>query len=213
MSLTKRVGLVVGAAALSLTGTALGGTNEANDQDLRARIAQMEAELAKLQAQSGEQWLTDTRASEIRALVNDVLMDADTRASLLQDGGTAGWDDSGFFLSSADGNNRLEISGLLQIRWMKDLQDHGDDDTSTEAFEDDDESRGGFENTRTKLIFEGNVLSPANTYKVEGDFGQSGGFFLKDAWVRHTMDNGWYIQAGQFKGPFLREELVDAGMQ
>jgi len=206
MSLTKRVGLVAGATALSLTGASFGGTGETNDQDLRARIAQMEAELAKLQAQSGEQWLTEQRATEIRALVNDVLMDADTRASLLQDGGTAGWDQDGFFLASGDGNYRLDISGLIQFRYMLNLQD--DDE-----FVDNDTTRGGFENTRTKLIFSGNIVSPDTTYKVEGDFGQTGTMFLKDAWVRQYYDNGWHVQAGQFKAPFLREELVDAGMQ
>jgi hypothetical protein len=206
MSLTKRVGLVAGATALTLTGASFGGTSEANDQDLRARIAQMEAELAKLQAQSGQEWLTEERAAEIRALVNDVLMDADTRASLLADNGTAGWDDSGFYLASADGNYRLDISGLIQFRYILNLQD--DDE-----FVDNDSTRGGFENSRTKVIFSGNVVSPDTTYKVEGDFGQSGTFGLKDAWVKHQMDSGWYLQAGQFKGPFLREELVDAGMQ
>lgn len=205
MSLTKRVGLVAGAAALTLTGASFAGT-ETTDQDLRARVAQMEAELAKLKAQEGSNWLTEQRATEIRALVQDVLADADTRTSLLQ-GGTAGWDNN-FFLASGDGKFRLNIGGQLQFRWMYSNQD---EDSA------EDTSRGGFENTRTKLVFWGHVVDPAWTYKVEGDFnsrnGGDGAFTLEDAWINYNYDNGWGVKVGQFRSPGLREELVHSSMQ
>ena len=51
----------------------------------------------------GDNWMTEERAEEVRSLVRDVLADADTRASLLQSGMTAGYDD-GFMIGSTDGN-------------------------------------------------------------------------------------------------------------
>jgi hypothetical protein len=213
MSLTKRVGLVAG-AALTLSGVAYGGT-ESNDQDLRARVAQMEAELAKLKSQEGSTWLNEQRAGEIRALVQDVLADADTRASLLQGGGTAGWDNN-FYLASADGNNRLNIGGQLQVRYIYNFQDDGDDDSESGI----DSNRSGFENTRTKLVFWGHVFNPSWTYKVEGDFNSrassdsSGGALgLEDAWINYDYGNGWGIKVGQYRLPFLREELVHSAHQ
>jgi hypothetical protein len=53
----------------------------------------MEAEIARLRAEKGDDWRTQQRAKQIRDLVQDVLADADTRATLLQSGATGGWDE------------------------------------------------------------------------------------------------------------------------
>ena len=53
-------------------------------------MAELKDTVAELKAASDDDWLTERRAQEIRGLVEDVLADADTRASLLQDGMTAG---------------------------------------------------------------------------------------------------------------------------
>lgn len=68
--------------AITLAGGAFAGEG-ATDADLRSRVAELEARLATLQAQNGDQWLTEARAAEIRSLVQDVLADADTRTSLI----------------------------------------------------------------------------------------------------------------------------------
>jgi len=203
MSLTKRVGLVVGAATLSLTGASFAGTNEAGDEDLRNRINDLEAKLAQLQAQNGDQWLTEKRADEIRGLVTDVLSDAGTRSSLLQGGATAGWD-NGFFLRSADGNFALNFSGQMQFRYVYNFQD---DEIGV------DSNRSGFENRRTKVVFDGHVVDPSIEYKIQGAFDRGGGDFeLEDAWISKQYD-AFNIMVGQFKLPFLREELVSSKRQ
>src|SRR5688500_14682619 len=107
MSLMTRVGLahmVSGAAALTLTGVSLGGpaSQGAND-DLAARLAAAEAKIAAMEAAQNQNWLTEHRANEIRGLVQDVLADADTRASLLQAGVASGYDD-GFVISDSAGD-------------------------------------------------------------------------------------------------------------
>ena len=78
MYLTKRIGLVVGAAALTVTGGSFADTTEGVSDS--ARIAELEAKVARLTASQSDSWLTEQRADEIRGLVQDVLADADTRA-------------------------------------------------------------------------------------------------------------------------------------
>ena len=84
MILIKRVGLLTGALALTLTGGSLADTNpEATNQEMRARITELESRLAAVEATEDQDWLTEQRADEIKSLVHDVLADAHTRASLL----------------------------------------------------------------------------------------------------------------------------------
>jgi hypothetical protein len=209
MRFSNRVGLVAGAAALTFAGVGFGDTNgKDNDQDLRARVAQMEAELSRLKAENGDQWLTEQRAAEIRGIIQDVLADADTRASLLQGGASAGHDGH-FFIASADGNFRLNVGGQIQFRHVYNTRD---DDGSGSV----DENRRGFEVRRAKLVFSGNVIDPSWTYRVQGGFrfdGGGGDFELQDAYLEKEFDNGLKIRGGQFKLPFLREELVSSKYQ
>jgi hypothetical protein len=107
MTLSKYVGVMAG-------GLVLAGV--ANAQDYQAEIAQLRAELAEMKAQNGDKWLTEERAAEIKGLVKDVLADAETRTSLQATGATSGYD-NGFFIGSADGNFKLKINALAQMRW------------------------------------------------------------------------------------------------
>ena len=200
MSLMTRVGLLAGASALVLSGASF-ADNPTEAQNLQARIADLEATVARL---NGEQWLNDQRAEEIRSLVQDVLADADTRASLLQAGMTAGYD-NGFVIGSADGNFNLKLNGQLQFRFVWNNQDN---ETAS------DTNRWGFENTRTKLMFSGNVVDPTWLYYIEGNFYRSGGAFtLEDAWIGKDLGDGWTMKAGQMKVPVIREWLVHSQNQ
>lgn len=183
---------------------------------------QLRTQVSDLQAESGENWLSEARASEIRSLVTDVLADADSRASLQSGGMTAGWD-NGFFLSSPDGRFRLEIDGLMQVRWIMNRRDQAAPNDPTDRYV------YGFENTRTRLTFRGHVFGPSLTYMVRGNFSRGGGgtpdtnprlgeprggdFQLLDAWFRWELAEGWYFRGGQFKLPFNREELVSPAYQ
>lgn len=175
---------------------------DANVAELRALVADLQEQVQMLKAQGSANWLTQQRAAEIRSLVQDVLADADTRASLLQGGMTAGYD-RGFFLASADGNYRLNISGRLQFRYVYNNQDNSDDD-----------NRWGFEMRRTRLQFAGHVINPNWTYQIQGDFNRDGGgFTLLDGVIGHKFENGMTVRVGQFKAPFNREELVSSSRQ
>ncbi len=195
-------------------------------QEMAERIESLEeanrslrVEVTELRSETDSGWLTEQRASEIRALVQDVLADVDSRASLQSSGMTAGWD-NGFFLSSPDGRFRLQIDGLMQVRFiMNRREDAGPGDPN-------DQWIYGFENARTRLTFRGHIFGPDLTYLVRGAFSRQGGgvaatlsepaggnFQLLDAWIRSHLIEGWSIRAGQFKLPFNREELVSPANQ
>jgi hypothetical protein len=203
MRLPTRVGLLAGASALALTGVSFA---DDQGQDQAARIAELEAQVAKL---TGDNWLTEERAEEIRGVVQDVLADADTRASLLQSGMTAGYD-NGFVIGSSDGNFSLKLNGQMQARFIYNNQDDG----SITNPNSNDTNRWGFENTRTKLIFTGNVGGPQWRYKIQGNFDRDGGdFFLEDAVISYDCGNGWTLMMGQTKVPLNHEYLVDDAQQ
>jgi len=175
-------------------------------QQLREENQAMRSDLDTLRAQVDDDWITTQRSEEIRQIVYDTLADADTRASLLDDGMTAGWAD-GFFLASSDGRFRMNIAGQMQIRWIYNYHDQVD------------RHRQGFENTRTKLTFSGHVFSRDLQYLVRTDVTRNepglvnGLDFLQDAWVRFLLDEHMSVRVGQFKTPFSREELVSSAYQ
>lgn len=176
-------------------------------EKLRQENQAMRGEIDELRAKTDADWLTQARADEIRALVADVLADADTRASMLQNGLAAGWSEH-FFLASLDGRFKLVLDGLMQVRWIYNFRDQ------------QDRHIHGFENTRTRLTFRGHVFDDDIEYLIRGDFARSGSqavgagvFNLLDAWIRHSFTNEWSVRIGQFKLPFNREELVSPAHQ
>jgi len=203
MSLSTRIGLLAGASALTLTGVSVADTHGEVSTD--ARIAALEAEVSRLR---GEGDLHEHRAAEIRAMVHDVLADADTRASLLSQGMTAGYD-GGFMIGSSDGNFQLKLTGQVQTRFvLNKIRGSG--------LSSSDKTDWGVEMRRTKVQFAGHVVDPSWRYQVRGAFNRgadNGAFELEDAFIEKRLDGGWAVRFGQFKAPFLREELVSSGRQ
>lgn len=133
---------------------------------------------------------------EVRAVVAEMLADAETRSSLLA-AGDAGHD--GKFFIAGDGF-RLNIGGQLQFRYFLSFRD----DNNTDDFQ------SGFQNARVKLDFNGKINRDWD-FRIQtniSDTNDSSGTALEDAWVRYNFPNGWKLRWGQFKLPMLREELV-----
>jgi hypothetical protein len=180
-------------------------TSAMAQSDALAQIAELRAQLAAVQAQAGNNTLTEERANEIKSIVRDTLADADTRTSLQGGGAMAGYD-NGFFMSSADGNFKLKLGVLEQVRFV---------------WQFDDADTMGFENRRTQLAFGGNMFDPSWTYKVVFNYSaystpygeEAGEMDLADASVTKTMDGGIGITAGQYRTPFTRATLVGDGKQ
>ncbi len=111
---------------------------------------------------------------------------------------TAGWD-NGFYLTSADGNFRLNIKGAVQVRFAHNTQNNSPTDND----------RWGFENRRTALKFGGHVVDPSWKYFIHGNFSAGTGMFaLLDAFAEKDLGIGWSVRGGKFKLPFMREQLV-----
>ncbi len=206
-------------------------------ETLEKRNADLQAQVVDLKAQTGDQWLTEERAAEIRALVQDVLSESATRTSLQSTGATAGWD-NGFFIASPDNRFRLEIGGLIQSRFVWSAQRApyvAPTEISPGARIKYDQvgNRTGFDAHNTELWAQGHVISPDIQYMIKGIFQQnqdvgvrigninaspnpqnfigssgSGGIQLLDAWVRVNLTDDWSIRAGQFRAPFGREFLI-----
>jgi len=117
----------------------------------------------------------------------------------------AGWN-KGFFLASPDGNFKLNVTGFMQVRWTANHA-NGDNATSTNG----NNYEWGWENANTYLDFSGNVVDPSWTYHIRGNFanGAAGVMGLTFASVTKDLGNGMGVTVGQFRGPWLRETLVD----
>ena len=217
MTLTKYVGIL--ASGLALTGAA-----SAQGTDAMSEIAQLKAEVATLKSQNGDKWLTEERAAEIKSLVKDVLADSETRTSLQGSGATSGYN-NGFFISSADGNFKLNLSLLAQARFTWNYQP-GNNVTdnpggNTDNGTGDGVSTWAFENRRTQMAFSGNVVDPSWTYMARLNYGSAidpytpfaGEVVLQDAWVNKDFGNGVGLKVGQFKSPFMAESLRNDGAQ
>ena len=209
---------------------------DAENQTLRAELAQMKQRLQRIEAEQGETWLNERRAEEVKTLIAEVLSDADTRASLLDEAVTAGHDGKHFFLRSANGNFLMEIAGHMQLRFIANWADDPFVDNDTAAVEpspgdpgspadpgtpdgEDDESldegESGFTLRRTKLKFSGHITAnPKIGYKIVLAAERDGGDWLtEDFEINHKFANGVKIKGGQFKLPFLRQELVSSSKQ
>lgn len=222
MNPSTRTCLAAAALVLACGGAARADTPDA-DAQLKARIAELEARssrdterigeleqrLSSLDPASGENWLTQRRADEIRTLVEDVLADADTRSSMLG-GMTAGYDD-GAVLGSRDGDWLLRTNFFIQPRFVLNSQSNSPGDPSV----------WGFEVARAKFILSGNVVSPEWFYTLSIELGGvntglpngESRLGLLDAFGGYDFGNGWKAAVGTFKAPMLREELVDARYQ
>lgn len=178
--------------------------------ELRATVERLTTRVNELERADGEQWLSEERAAQIREVVTDVLADAEARSSYQSDGVLAGYAPGrGFFLQSADGDYSLRIAGQIQTRYT--LNQAGDQRTEY-----------GFQLRRARLDFEGNIIDRTWTYKLQAGFARSsnvpvGGsnsdFRLEDAWIEKDLGDGFAVRVGQFRAPWLQEDLVSSRRQ
>jgi phosphate-selective porin OprO and OprP len=211
--------LCVGAAA---TTTGLGAPppdSGSGDEmsALRAKISQMEksqaamqGELQQLRAKDGDNWLNERRTDEVKALVKEVLADADTRASLAGDGMMAGYDGK-FFLASPNGDFRLNFSAQIQGRYIANLRRHGTA-MPVPALSPDDGHEDGFQIRRVEPTFDGYIGDPKIDYLIilQSDR-DSGTVTAKIAQIAHTFtDANLTVFGGRIYDTFARESIMSS---
>ncbi|MCP4834804.1 MAG: hypothetical protein GY895_08570 [Phycisphaera sp.] len=189
--------------------------SDAGQADVQAQIDELLAEI-RAYGQSSDQWLDDERRAEISGIVRDVLADSADRVSLQDDASIAGWK-KGFQLRSPDGNFLLKVGGQVQVRFVLNRAKKGGDPTvDNDLIPFNDQTYAwGFENRRTKLQFSGHVVDPSWTYRIKGGYERvlGGEFLLEESWVAKSLGDGWKVKVGQFKPPWMREELVSSSKQ
>ena len=208
MSFATKAGIVLGAAAFS--GMAVASTGNASN-DLQSRLEAAEAKIAEMSAQQNGDWLTEQRSEQIRGIVQDVLADADTRASLQGDGATSGYN-NGFFVQSADGKWSMKINGLFQERWNL-----GSQPSSAGNIVNNSSTAFGFETTRAALNFSGTLAGVAfynarldwSPYNTNGGGGLSNDP-LEWAYGGWHINDNWSASVGRQKMDVMRSFMVNA---
>lgn len=213
-----RTMLFAGALAASLTAGVMASDNTVNEQlkalraeldAVRASNTQLQGEVAKMRTAGDENWLNERRTEEVKSLVKEVLADADTRASLLEGGMSAGHNGKNFFLASEDGSFSLTLAGQIQFRYLWAFRD---DTSSTGAQQDGDES--GFQMRRVKLKFKGHIADPKLSYGITLAHKRDSGLMeLEEAKIGYKLGGGFSVVAGLMKLPFLRQELTSSSAQ
>ena len=190
-----------------LAGEATNADTLAELAHLRAVVNRQQQQINRLLGQSNTQWLAERRTEQVQDMVRALLADADSRASLLESGMTAGYGKH-FFIASEDGAFLLNTSFKLQLRYIYNSATH--DNVITEI--DDDEF--GFDFRRTEIAFSGHVFDPRLTYKVKLEASRSSGTVsADDIYIGYKLSDDWRLRFGQFKVPFLREYQVSSGRQ
>lgn len=134
---------------------------------------------------------------QTRAYAAEVMADAQQRTSLL--GSAAASPPSQFGFSAANGAATLNISGWHQSRFTVTFLD--DDGGAQDDFET------GFSTPDTTFIFDGSVVSPDTTWKIEVTIDETGGFSLKDGYIAQDFGNGTSGMVGQFTSFMTRETM------
>ena len=154
---------------------------------------------------SGSAAFAQQSSDEVRAVVAEMLSDAESRTSLLA-GGDAGHDGSRFFIAG-DGF-RLNVGGIIQIRYDMNFRDENE----IAGFSNpNDEFVHGFQARRVKVDFNGELNKDwFFRVRIAND---SDGLGYDYAYAGYKFANGWKATWGQFKLPLLREELVSDSKQ
>ncbi len=218
MNLKQTTRLTVGLLCLRIVAPAFGG--ESTNPDMTAQISALQAQVAELQKtnetiqalrdevarlrdESSDTWLNERRAQEVKALIHDVLTDADTRTSLLANGMTAGHNGKNFFMGSEDGTFLLKIGGQTQLRYIYNSRER-----SSAAAAGFDEEEGGFQIARARIFFAGHIGSPKITYTFQYRINRNTQTVqLERAFFGYKISDDTTVYIGETKGPFTREEM------
>lgn len=167
----------------------------------QATLDALRAEVAAMRATQDSQWVDARRAEAVRETVRDVLADAGTRTSFLQDAGTSGYD-HGTFVRSGDGNWLFRVGILQQQRFVAAF--------APAAKGVPDQDMWGFEVHRFNLTLSGHAIDPSITWNMTGAWNsqpdrfvtEGGQFRLLYGLVRKDWGGGWSTIVGLHNVPW-----------
>lgn len=169
---------------------------------LRREVEQLRAAEAQRRSAEQQNWMDAHQREHVKALVEEVLADAETRVTLENGLLTAGYEKGSFFLRSQDENFLMRLGGLVQVRYLADQAD---------APADGDDFDSGFLVRRARFRVHGHVADPHIIYYLQTEASRSsGGVSVIDAYVGYRVNEEWSIRAGRFLAPFTREFLTSS---
>lgn len=151
---------------------------------------------------------TDTLSrDEVRAIVREVMADAETRTSM-QGGAGAAYND-GFVMGNGDFT--LKLNAYTKFRYSVNFRSKsaitGAPAPANVGGRNNVES--GFSNRQTSVTLSGTAANPNLGYNFRFTSANDAGTWINDdAFITAKLGEGWMVTAGQFKLPLLREELV-----
>jgi hypothetical protein len=165
---------------------------------------------------------------EVRSMVAEMLADAETRSSLLQGGGIAGYE-KGFVVRSPSGDFSLKVNGLIQFRYIANFRDKDNVTAPSNGQEipqgafgpnnpptditltpnsrvGADEFTHGFQLRKSYLVFSGNIVNSDLKYNIRIGQQINDSVNVDDVFFEYNYGSGLSVRAGQFKPNFLKEE-------
>ncbi|MAJ46712.1 MAG: hypothetical protein CBC35_05315 [Planctomycetes bacterium TMED75] len=169
-------------------------------------------------------WLDASRSEAIRSLVQDVLADSSLRTNLQDTGLNVGYTlANGFHITTEDNSFHLRIMGESQVRWVFNRSRSGQQYSNADIVPDRSQNRQtvsgpetgwGFQIRNLKVKLLGHVVDPSWEFKIELAFRQDNAeAIFQDAYINKDLGDGFSFRVGQFKAPWLREQLVSSVFQ
>jgi len=237
MKRTYFAGLLLVTASAAST-PAMAADKSSSDNDLRAEISQLQGNISKLngriielEKKEGENWLTEQRAEQIKAIVQDVIKDAKARGTYLDSGLNVGYD-NGFFIRTEDRNFTAKFNGFIQYRYTYEIAHQNNPGAFPKAPANKGGDANGFDFRYLRLTADGNVFTPNLTYVFTGDFGSNGNtagasstggvgatgqtgnnFQLIDGFFAYRFNDMLNVRAGAFITPYSRALYIASGLQ
>lgn len=161
--------------------------------NLQSELAAMRADLASIRSTQQETWGNQERATQIRAVVQDVLADSATRDSFLTDSANCGYD-HGAFIRSSDGCWTFKLNVMSQTRFV----------FNSASNQVGDDNKWGMETHRVNITFSGTVVDPSVSWMLLGDYNSQPDRFVTVAgelrplyaWVKKDFGNGFTSTVG-----------------
>ena len=168
------------------------GLGTVNDDRLQAEIDALRTEIDLFRDERAGEALDETRRTEIRRLITDVVADAEMRTNRID----RPWN----VIASADGDFTLEADVIMQYDWVL-------NSTSSEP------TRYGFNLDTLWLSLAGTMFGPKWSYGVCAAVGSDGTFIPEYAYVQHQFEDGLFVQAGILSEYFSIEQAINPNEQ